>query len=340
MLCFGFDKMQDRMNNTMKSVILRLSSILFRYGIGVGIIAYLYQKKQIDFSVLRNIDSLTVCVVLALCIVQLIFSAWRVKMLLASHQIFVSFARCAIYNAVGIFYSTLLPGAMSGDAFRAYYFWQFKEGIGAKSALIAALISDRLIGTLSLLFVGLVAATLSAKMVGITQQGLMVCWLIFIVGICLYLMICRNRQSSQKTAGTRFAFIVDACKHFLSRLDLRIYPPAVLWGSVVLSVLIQIFTILVVFIFAEKLKAGLNFWQVMAVSPIGFLVNTLPVSPGGLGVGEGSFEVLFAMLGGQSGGNVFLLSRIFLFSPAILGLIFALRLEKKKKTIEFYQAVV
>lgn len=301
----------------MRKVILRSGSVLLRYGIGVGIIVYLYKSKQIDFNVLKSIDNQTACIALILCIFQLFLSAWRIKILLASQQIFVSFSRCTIYNAVGIFYSTLLPGGMSGDAPRAYYFWRCKQTSNCtKSSLIAALVSDRFIGTLSLLFVGLVAATVSAKKIGMTTQGLMAFWIMFIGGVCVYLLICGSHKYSWKIPG----------KRLLERLDLRAYPPSVLWSSVLFSVLIQISSILVIYLFARRLGSGLDFGQVMAVSPIGFLANSLPVSPGGLGVGEGSFDFLFSMVGGQYGSNVFLISRVFLFSPAILGGIFALQL--------------
>ncbi|MHB1220388.1 MAG: lysylphosphatidylglycerol synthase transmembrane domain-containing protein [Gammaproteobacteria bacterium] len=318
----------------IKSVVLRSSSVLLRYGIGAGIIAYLYKTKQIDFNVLQTIDSQVACFALILCLFQLFLSAWRVKMLLASHQIVVSFSHCTIYNAVGIFYSTLLPGGMSGDAVRAYYFWRYKQtGPCTKSSLIAALVSDRLIGTLSLLFIGLVAATVSAKTIGITRQGLMLFWLAFIGGIAGYLLICSSHQYRFKILGSRFTSIMEAGRRFLAQLDLRVYTPSVLWSSILLSILIQISSVLVIFIFAQQLGSGLDFRQVMAVSPIGFLVNALPISPGGLGVGEESFDFLFAMVGGKYGGNVFLLSRIFLFSPAILGAIFAVQLWGKKSGV-------
>lgn len=311
----------------MKKIMLRAGSVLLRYGIGVGIIVYLYKTKQIDFNSLRNIDNQTAFIALILCAIQLFLSAWRVQMLLASHQIYVSFSRCTIYNAVGIFYSTLLPGGMSGDAVRAYYFWRCKHtSTSTKSSLIAALVSDRLIGTLSLLLIGLVAATFSAKTIGISWRSLVVLWVGFVGGIAAYMLLCATHKYSWKIMGSRFSFIVDASKRLLERLDLRVYSASVLWGSILISILIQISTVLVVFIFAQRLGSGLDLGQIMAVSPIGFLVNALPISPGGLGVGEKSFDVLFSMVGGQYGSNVFLLSRIFIFSPAVLGAIFAVQL--------------
>jgi len=55
------------------------------------------------------------------------------------------------------------------------------------------------------------------------------------------------------------------------------------------------------------------------VAPLGLLANALPLTPGGLGIGEKGFDLLYGMVGGREGGNSFLLSRIFLFCPGILG---------------------
>ena len=67
------------------------------------------------------------------------------------------------------------------------------------------------------------------------------------------------------------------------------------------------------------MQSGLDFLTVLAVAPLGFLANALPLTPGGLGVGEKGFDVLFSLVGGAEGANSFLLARIFLFAPALLG---------------------
>jgi uncharacterized membrane protein YbhN (UPF0104 family) len=61
--------------------------------------------------------------------------------------------------------------------------------------------------------------------------------------------------------------------------------------------------------------------KITAVAPLGLLANALPLTPGGLGIGEKGFELLYNAVGGQNGGNSFLLSRVFLFAPALLGVV-------------------
>lgn len=309
----------------MKQKIKDWASLLCRYAIGIGIILWLNKTNQLNFNVLLDIDAQTVSLALGLCILQLVLSAWRVKLLLASHHILASLPRCILYNSVGIFYSTVLPGGMSGDAVRAYYFWRCNRTIDCtKSALIGALITDRLIGTLAMLFVGLVAATISAKTIGISSNFLGMSWFAFIFGVGMYVFVCSTHKYEWKRLTLpRFKLLFERIQRVLAKLDLKDYPNRVLCTSVVFSIIIHISSVIVIFIFATRLGSGLDFSQVMTVAPVGLLVNALPISPGGLGVGEKGFDFLFALIGGQHGGSVFMISRIFIFSPAILGAAFA-----------------
>jgi uncharacterized membrane protein YbhN (UPF0104 family) len=103
-------------------------------------------------------------------------------------------------------------------------------------------------------------------------------------------------------------------------MDLSSYSRATLATSITLSFGIHLSAIVLIFLFANLLKSGLSFWQVMGLAPFGLLVNMIPLSPGGLGIGEQGFQSLFALAGGTQGGNAFLLSRIFFSSPALIGL--------------------
>jgi len=82
---------------------------------------------------------------------------------------------------------------------------------------------------------------------------------------------------------------------------------------------------MIVLIYLCSLLNGsqLGFMEVSAVSPLGLLTNAVPLSPGGLGVGEKSFDVLYRAVGGENGAGSFLTTRIFLYCPAILGGVFA-----------------
>ena len=310
------------MIKTIKDRIL----LLLRYLIGGAIVLWLFKTNQLNPDLLSLIDMKTVFLLLGLCAVQFLLCGYRVKLLLAAHHISVSFSRCFAYNAIGIYYSMFLPGGMSGDAVRAFYFWRCKtnKAKASKSAMIGALITDRLIGTLVLVLVGLLGATFSANSLGISTSYLAVVWPVFGLLLGLYCFLCGTHRFEWNISETsRFGLTGYRIKGLLSKLDLSSYPRGVVLGSILISIIVHVLTILAIFIIATRLNSGLRFDQLMAVAPVGLLVNAVPISPGGLGVGEKSFDILFTMIGGQQGANTFMLSRIFLFSPAILGALFS-----------------
>lgn len=321
------------------------SSTLLRYAIGAVILIWLFKTQQLNLDSLLLIDRKTICWVIGICVVQFFLCAYRVKLLLEAHQIIVSFKRCLIYNAIGIYYSMILPGGMSGDAVRAYYFWRCsdKKGNTSRAAMLGSLITDRLLGTAVLLLLGLVAATFSYKRIGISFAYLAAVWGCFIFFLCLYAILCgTHRYEWRFVEGSRFSSFRQRIQRLLATLDLSSYPVGIVLSSIVISVAVHMLTIFAIFIFANRLQSGLSFEQVMAIAPVGLVVNAIPISPGGIGVGEKSFELLFSLIGGQNGGNTFMLSRIFLFAPAIFGALFSLIFRhgsKKQSLANNYSAI-
>jgi len=61
------------------------------------------------------------------------------------------------------------------------------------------------------------------------------------------------------------------------------------------------------------------------VIPMGYIANSLPLTPGGLGVGETAFNALFDITGLHGGAEALLCWRIWSVLVGILGLIFYLR---------------
>jgi uncharacterized membrane protein YbhN (UPF0104 family) len=61
------------------------------------------------------------------------------------------------------------------------------------------------------------------------------------------------------------------------------------------------------------------------VIPMGDVANSLPLTPGGLGVGETAFSVLFKLAGLQGGAEALLCWRIWRAMVGLIGLVIYLR---------------
>jgi len=107
----------------------------------------------------------------------------------------------------------------------------------------------------------------------------------------------------------------------------------VLTFVVLQSMVIHLLAVGLIYICSVYASAGLDFLRVFVATPIGLLVNAIPLSPGGLGIGENAFELLYKTIGGRNGATSFLLARVFLYSPALIGLAYVLiRMVTRRKT--------
>jgi uncharacterized membrane protein YbhN (UPF0104 family) len=66
-------------------------------------------------------------------------------------------------------------------------------------------------------------------------------------------------------------------------------------------------------------------WTMAILVPFGFMANQVPLTPGGLGVGEAAFESLFGMAGLAGGAEVMLGWRLLLLCVGLFGLVAYLR---------------
>lgn len=288
-------------------------SFIARYAFGILIIVWLLRSDRLSFKSLGQVEFWAAAVSLFIAFIQMILASWRVQILLGSHGIRVGLWRCFAYNALGIFYSLFLPGGMSGDLARAYAFWK-KYPEASKSALFGGLFIDRLLGMAAMLGMGLIAGTFLMAQLKL-QKFLLVSWALFLLaGVGYWVVTALHRRGDKERRG-----LLGRLLRFFEKIDLRGYPLKTLVLCIGISLVGHMGAVAIVYIFSVALSSGLGLLQVAAVAPIGFLANALPLTPGGLGIGEKGFDLLYNMVGGHGGGNVFLVSRVFLFSPAFVG---------------------
>lgn len=287
-----------------------------RYLIGAVVIAWLWQTNLIDVRVFGRLDVKVAVVGITLVLIQLLLAGWRVQMLLAEHDIHASMWRCITYNSVGIFYSVFLPGGMSGDLARAYCFWRAYPA-ATKSALFGALFVDRLIGTVAMLIIGLLAATYLMSSLGL-QHFVLIAWCGLLLLIALYFIAIRFSRYQDRYQSRLMVRLL----RFFEKISHEEYSARSLIICALIALAGHFCAILLIYLCSDLMSSGLSLLKIVAVAPLGLLANALPITPGGLGIGEKGFDLLYKLVGGSAGGNSFLLARVFLFAPALLGALF------------------
>lgn len=184
---------------------------------------------------------------------------------------------------IGSFFNHFMPGAVGGDAVKAYYLYK-ESGHGGSS--LGSVFLDRYIGYLALLSIGLIS--------GIAGYGdlkaLGLHWLtpsLFLLFLSGSLLFFRLR------IGRRFKAVADFYDYFHDTMRDR----RALGKAFLLSLMIQVLTILEIFLISFGLGQQPSFTALFVFVPLIITVMAVPISISGLGLREGAFVVLFGLTG-------------------------------------------
>jgi uncharacterized membrane protein YbhN (UPF0104 family) len=94
-----------------------------------------------------------------------------------------------------------------------------------------------------------------------------------------------------------------------------------LLAAVGISLLAHSMTVGIALLITQAINPGGAAWSMSILIPLGFLANVLPVTPGGLGIGEAAFNKLFEMAGLTGGAETLLGWRMLTILVSLIGLV-------------------
>jgi glycosyltransferase 2 family protein len=308
----------------------KVSWFLVRLAIAGGLLAYLVRSGGIDWRALsRPFTAWPIALAaVALVLIDVSLNALRLSWLFRPHGLHLSWSKSFQVTMVSFFFAQFLPGATGGDLARLFYV--AKDYKGLRSEIVTVSLFDRMIGMLSLLIMPLLVAPAFTRVIGATPalRALLVAAAALAAILVAGLTACLFYQSlMERLARTVFGFLpwrnwptqvirtIASYRHDLGTVA------AALGISVLANSLLLIVMLLAVFVLNP---AGLDF-RMCLIIPLGFIVNCLPFTPGGLGVGETAFNSLFAVVGLSGGAEALLCWRVWTALVRLLGLVFYLR---------------
>ncbi len=298
-----------------------------RAAFALGLLTYLTLSGTIHWRILLRLLSNWPFPLLALfvCLVFSLVQAQRLSLLFRAQSMSLPLSSSFKLTLIGLFFNTCLPGATGGDAIKIYY---AIEGNGGRRTEIATLILfDRLVGMFALVNLPVLAALLFPKLYGSfgILKGLV--WtsaavsLVMVAGTLLCL-IRRPKDSTRLLAAFERIPLGTYLKRALDTLYDYRYSKGILLSVVGISLLGHAMNVLVILLLAKVLDPpGLGL-EMSLLIPLGFLALALPVSPGGLGIGEAAFSSLFALAGLKGGADLLLGWRILFFLVGLSGVFF------------------
>jgi hypothetical protein len=211
---------------------------------------------------------------------------------------------------IGHFFSLVLPGAAGGEAARGYYI--FKRARASRFAAVSTVVVDRGMGLYSLFIFGAAAALIDPGLLSFegraseTFLALMAApFLAITLGLALLPLAARSSKLREMIPERISRPVFGTYDNYRARLG-------ELFGWLAFSTAINVFIILGYYFAARALGSNADYVDLMGVIPITTVANNLPLSPGGLGVGESVAQAVFSRYGLTMGASAMLLVRLWL----------------------------
>lgn len=292
-----------------------------RFTLGLALVVFLL--KRWGASSLNTLPS-ALWLLVAFNVCTLIGAATegrRLEVLLAALDIEVTFSIAFRLVAIATLFSFWIPGGTGGDVMKLYYLAGRNKGRGIEVA--TALLVDRIVAlyTLLVLILGLLVLQpgLSAvplvwwlgigtalAVAGLTAGTLML-WSDRLRASHLYVvLIARLPLARYLVRAADSVYVFRAKKSALARVALLC-----LAGHVILAASLALTGFVLLPAVSSLASATLAL--------LGIVANVLPVTPGGLGVGEAATEALFHAVGASGGALIVVVWRIGTAALCVLG---------------------
>jgi len=317
-----------------------------KIAIAVLLIYFLITSGRLDLSnlstFLNSLQSMIFSTFSFLLLVLVYFiTVVRWNILLKAQKINVSFMKALRFSFIGFFFNTALVGSLGGDFVKMCYV--AREAKTERTKAIMTVIMDRIIGLTALVTLAsmsclsIIDIILSDKRLfslAILTWGLLAA-LIFFFFLGLYYFSRENNIIFRVVQKCPFS------EHILNVLrSINGYRHCK--RHVVYAFFITIALQLISFFVLIAISRFLGETQIATVSylfiiPLGFLTISLPITPGGIGVGQVAFLFLFNLLRGDStslGADAFTFYQILTIIVNLMGIFPFVAHKRELKDIE------
>jgi uncharacterized protein (TIRG00374 family) len=311
--------------------------------LALALLFWLYQKGVLDFKILSKLfNPILISAALLNLIISFYFASWRWQILLAVQKIRLTRWECYKLNLIGLFFNYVMPGGVGGDVVKAFYI--VKDHPRNRMGAGMSVLLDRVMGLYAMLLLAIVSLFFHyAEVVANSQlkmifQSLVVLFVGFNFGLGLALSD-RFRQAGwmryieNSNVGQKLISAYEAIHSYSKNQKILV-------RSVVLSLITQIFTILLMAWLGFQLGfTETSLGMYFSVVPLGFMVTAIPISPAGVGVGQMAFFFLFNLFMGhesQVGPTVITAFQVLNFILGLLGIWFFIQRKSSLKEVEVH----
>lgn len=305
-----------------------------RIALGIALLWYLGASGAIEWAALLGLLHAWPYTVAALLLLlaDMVVTAWRLCVLMRGHGMQLSLFASTRLTLIGMFFNACLPGSTGGDVVKIYFATEGNRG--RRTEVATVMLFDRAAGMFALMLWPLLAAPFFPQLLEQVPVLIPLLWgaatiaAIMLVGFLLACSTWLRRSALLEWAFTRLPLGSFARRIFDTVYGYRNHPGAVL-ASVAISLLAHSMSVAVTMLLIAAVSPAGASWPMAMLIPLGHLANTLPVTPGGLGVGEAAFNKLFSMAGLTGGAEGLLGWRLLTILIGLIGMVFYLQGRRK-----------
>jgi len=306
--------------------VSRVAWTVCRVAVALTLLFYVFSRVENLSAVKQLLSTAWLLPVLALqTLIGAAIESMRLRVLYQSQNVRLPFTYGFRLVAVAAFFGLCIPGGTGGDVMKLYYLASKNRGRGVEVATV--LLVDRVLAMFVLL--GLLVSLAITEGRLIAAHRLILVLVVSGAVIMAGLAALAVASCSMRIRGTRlYAVIIERAP--LSRYLIRVsdallsfrYHPAAVLQAAALSLtghllLAGMFVVAGSVVLPEAPAAAVS-----VLSLLGMFANALPVTPGGLGVGEGAFQVLFGIAGFAGGAALIVSWRLGMASLCAIGSLF------------------
>ena len=317
-----------------KKPFYRNRALLFaiKICIAAGLIAWLIAGRKIDFGLLFSVRNhlLEYSIGFGFLCAGWLVQVYRWKKIVSSSGIGLSFREACRMTLASHFSSQFLPGIVGGEIVRGYFIAD--RNPMQRLLAVSTIILDRGLGLYAALLLGIVSSFMlyisgeeivSREVVAI---GILLC--ILLGGIHVAWQIGYSRRTfgflNRVMSSSWLKKYTDAAMaHKFSSKEIRL--------GIGLSVISSLFSILSFAVIGRAISPEAGWLVFFIVCPLVFISLSLPVTPGGIGVGEAAAAFLFAAFGISNGATIMVMYRLMNMCLKLPGVYFLVSYRKKRE---------
>ncbi|NQT21186.1 MAG: flippase-like domain-containing protein [Planctomycetes bacterium] len=323
--------MPDKNENLKPTTGHRALVLALKLAVAAGLVWAMVHFDWLDFDKLRSATARPGLLALAalMMLVALMLTIVRWRALLAVQGISPPTWDVLRLGFIGFFFSNIIPGSVGGDAVKSYY---VAREHGKTMEAITSVLVDRYVGLYTFLLTASVAAAACWWSGGYAKvfadsRIVALCWVVagLAAGMTLFSAAVLSRTARNSPAVNRLLDHLPLKKH-IRRLYDAIYlyrdKKRALAFVLAVSVAAQVPMALGTLVLGRCVgDDGLRPAAYFFLAPVGLVVNTIPISPGGLGTGEAAWEVLFKAFDSEAGAEVAALWHALFLGWSLIGMV-------------------